>query len=91
MALFQKLEFEIIEYCFKYKKELNPKKLTFLYLQSIDLIIEIDGKQHNENLDKIEMIFLINIMIKTIKILQKKRKRNSDYYNKINEIREFIS
>ena len=86
-------EFEIIEYCpdLKYKKELNPKTRVDFFIPTADLIIEIDGKQHNENLDKIRDDLFDKYNIKTIRISTASiRKRNSDYYNKINEIKEYL-
>ena len=84
-------EFEIIEYCpdLKYKKELNPRTRVDFFIPSADLIIEIDGKQHNENLDKIRDDLFDKYNIKTIRISTESiRKRNSDYFNKINDIKE---
>ena len=86
-------EFEIIEYCpdLKYKKELNPKTRVDFFIPAADLIIEIDGKQHNENLDKIRDDLFDKYKIKTIRIpTEYIRKRNSDYFNKIDEIKQIL-
>jgi len=83
-------EYEIAEHCpdLKKLKELNPKTRVDFFIPESNLIIEIDGKQHNENLDKIRDNLFDKYNIKTIRISTHSiRSRDNDYFLKINEIK----
>jgi ATP-dependent DNA helicase RecQ len=83
-------EFDIHEFCPNAEKK--GARIVDFFVPNAGLVIEIDGKQHDENTDKSRDEILKQYSIQTIRIsTQSVRDRDETYFEKIDEIKKLLA